>query len=365
MKKLISPVIWLMFIQMPGSYKHLNGRPPNITPSQNLFIITLDGFRWQEVFRGADSVLINDDAATADAETTNLLYGGETTADRRKKLLPFLWSVIAAKGQLLGNRDLGNKLNVLNDYALSYPGYNEMLTGYADPQITGNRKINNPNGNVLEYLAGQPGFTNKIVAFTSWDVFPFILNTERSKLPVNSGYTAMENIQAENQTYINAVQKTIVKERPGTRQDMLTFLTAKEYIREQKPRVVFLGLGETDEYAHEDNYTMYLQKASEADRMIGELWQWVQSTPGYRNNTTFIITTDHGRGSKKSRWTSHGQFISGSSQTWAAMLGPGIHPLGEVKDDEQQYTAQFAQTISAIVGEDFTTGKAAPPLSIR
>ena len=100
------------------------------------------------------------------------------------------------------------------------------------------------------------------------------------------------------QDIINKVQNEAIYEKESTRHDLLTFLTAKEYIRAHQPKIVFLGLGETDEAAHNARYDTYLEKAAEADRMIAELWHWVQTTPGYKDNTTFIITTDHGRGTK-------------------------------------------------------------------
>ena len=88
--------------------------------------------------------------------------------------------------------------------------------------------------------------------------------------------------------------------------------------------------------------------------MIGELWNMVQTTPGYKNNTSFIITTDHGRGNSSKHWSGHGSFIDGSSQTWLAMMGPHIDPLGERKDKEQLYTKQFAATIAKLTGEEFS-----------
>jgi arylsulfatase A-like enzyme len=87
--------------------------------------------------------------------------------------------------------------------------------------------------------------------------------------------------------------------------------------------------------------------------MLAELWHWVQTTPGYKDNTTFIITTDHGRGKKPGRWTKHGFFTNGSSQTWLAVLGPGIQPLGEIKEHQQIYQKQLAQTIAVFMGEKF------------
>src|SRR5690606_13730315 len=152
----------------------------------------------------------------------------------------------------------------------------------------------------------------------------------------------------------------VVYDKKPTRCDQLTFLTAKEYLQQHNPRVLYLGLGETDEFAHEGRYDLYLQQASQVDRMIAELWHWVQTTPGYKDNTTFIITTVHGRGSRASNWTAHGEFISGSSQTWFAVIGPGIKPAGEIKSNEQQYLQQMAQTIAHLVGEDFSITATSP-----
>ena len=169
-----------------------------VQPVQNLFIITLDGFRWQEVFTGADSLLINDEHYCPDTSTMKMLYWEATAEERRKKLMPFFWNVLASKGQVYGNRLFDNKVNVSNFYSLSYPGYNEMFTGNTDIAIASNAKRKNPNVNVLEYLNGKKEFNDKIVAFTSWDVFPFILNQQRSGLKMNSGYEDMGRVVRNN-----------------------------------------------------------------------------------------------------------------------------------------------------------------------
>ena len=172
---------------------------------------------------------------------------------------------------------------------------------------------------------------------------------------VNSGNEKMDTISASGkQKLINEVQADAVYSKGGCRQDDLTFLTAKEYIRLHQPRVMFLGLGETDEYAHNGRYDLYLEQANKVDRMLAELWHWVQTTPGYKDNTTFLITTDHGRGKLDKNWSSHSSFIRGSSQTWLALLGPGLPPLGEVKEDQQLYQQQIAELIANLVGEEFT-----------
>ncbi|MCX6317439.1 MAG: phosphoglyceromutase [Bacteroidetes bacterium] len=366
MKSILSFIT--LAVMLPGLYEpvSLPTPPDNKLPvAENLFIITTDGFRWQELFTGADSTLINSEKYTPDTSTLKLLYWAESPEERRKKLMPFFWNVIAAKGQIFGNRTYGNNVNVANSYAISYPGYNEIFTGNTDITIASNRKKNNPNINVLEYLNGKEAFHGKVAAFTSWDVFPYILNTDRNALPINSGYAELKEPETETEYLINKVQSDVVQEKNATRQDALTFLTAKEYINKNKPRVVYLGLGETDEFAHQGRYDLYLNKATEVDKMIADLWHWVQTTPGYKDHTTFLITTDHGRGSKSSRWTSHGELINGSSQTWFAVIGPGVKGIGEIREKGQYYQSQLAETIAGILGEKFILQNAAPPVSLR
>jgi hypothetical protein len=132
---------------------------------------------------------------------------------------------------------------------------------------------------------------------------------------------------------------------------LLTFLTAKEYIELHHPSILFLGFGETDECAHAGRYDLYLQQAADIDRMISDLWYLVQTDPYYRDSTTFLITTDHGRGWKSNKWTTHGFWAEGSGDIWMAVLGPDILPGGEMRSHGQVYQKQLAATIAALLGD--------------
>src|SRR5690625_6547225 len=59
-------------------------------------------------------------------------FWADSAEERREKLMPFFWSTIVGEGQLYGNRDLNNRVDVTNGRNFSYPGYNEILTGFAD-----------------------------------------------------------------------------------------------------------------------------------------------------------------------------------------------------------------------------------------
>ena len=53
--------------------------------TENVIIITLDGLRWQEVYRGADSTLINS-KYTDDKAAVQKQFWAETSEQRRKML---------------------------------------------------------------------------------------------------------------------------------------------------------------------------------------------------------------------------------------------------------------------------------------
>ena len=108
-----------------------------------------------------------------------------------------------------------------------------------------------------------------------------------------------------------------------------------------------------DEFAHSGKYDMYLQQAANVDKMIADLWYFVQTNSFYKNKTTFVITTDHGRGKLPTTWHKHGILTNGSGETWFAVLGPGISPEGEIKTGQQAYQKQMASTIAQLLGEQF------------
>ncbi len=53
-------------------------------PHQNIFIITTDGFRWQEIFNGADSLLINNPNYVKDTALLKQMYWDDDLNERRK-----------------------------------------------------------------------------------------------------------------------------------------------------------------------------------------------------------------------------------------------------------------------------------------
>jgi hypothetical protein len=320
------------------------------TETRNVIIVTLDGFRWQEVFRGAcPKILENSKYVHLPDSVQNFL--GTNESERREKLLPFFWNTIALKGQLYGNRDCYNFMNCSNPYWFSYPGYHELFVGAVDKKVGSNMKVENPNSTVLEFLNAQPSLHNSIAAFSTWDVFPYILRESCSGIPVNSGIEPVDWSPAPSPDEIKMNAAQLAK---GMRSDSTTFHFAFEYLKIRRPHVLYIALDETDHYAHKDRYDQYLLVAHMTDKWLENLWTWIQSDPEYKDHTTLILTTDHGRGqNSKKTWRHHGRLTWGSGQIWAAVIGPDTPALGEVKVHEQLYQKQIARTMAAFLGLDY------------
>ena len=323
-----------------------------------VFLITLDGLRWQELFSGADANLIREEAYVDNPEALMATFWRDDADQRREILMPFFWNTIAKEGQLHGNRTLDSKVNATNGHLFSYPGYNEILTGFSDDErINSNDKISNPNMTVLEFIHQQDGFNGKVGAFGSWDVFPYIVNEGRSGIPVNAGFRPAPGPHLTlREQLLNELQPQVPTPWGSVRLDAFTHHYALEYIRKTRPRVVYIAYGETDDFAHDAEYDAYLHAARRTDGFIEELWNWVQTDPEYRNQTTFIITTDHGRGDDH-EWTSHGDDVAGAADIWLAILGPDTPALGEVPTDGQLYQNQVAATVAALLGFTYQNEK--------
>lgn len=336
------------------------------TPAaRNVVVITMDGFRWQEMFGGPAAEYFKKDS-TGQPTALERQYTAGSATDRRTRLLPFFWKTIATKGQIFGDPSAGSLSHVTNGLWFSYPGYNEMFSGAPDPRVDSNKKIPNPNTTVLEWLNTRPGFAGRVAAFGAWDVLPSILNAERSKIPVGTGFSPVVAPKTPREREINEFAKDVPTFWDYGTVDAPMVYAAIESLRTAKPRVLYLMLGEGDEWAHENRYELYLDASVRADRFIERIWNVLQSLPGYRGTTALIVTTDHGRGATPKDWSDHGKDVPAAENTWFAAMGAGVPALG-VRSNVTVTTSQLAATIASLLGEDFQKAapRAAAPLPLR
>ncbi len=341
----------------------LSRQPPRRT--ENVIVVTWDGFRWQELFTGADAALLDEKAGgVKDLRGLRRRYWRASHEERREVLLPFVWGTIAKRGQIFGDPSRKAAARCTNGMKFSYPGYHELFCGFAEPRIDSNGKHDNPNLSVLEFLNAQLPYRGRVAAVCTWDVFASIFRSGTNGLKVHTGWSPIaDEPLTDRQRFANDLMTRLPRYWPDNTFDVITIEAAREHLLRHKPRVLYIGLGETDEWGHARRYDLYLDAAHYGDRFLAELWETLQRMPEYRDRTTLLLTTDHGRGTTRADWTDHGKNVPDAEYMWMAAMGPDTPPLG-VRENVETTQGQVAATIAGLLGENFCAAsvRAAPPL---
>ena len=325
---------------------------------ENLILIVLDGVRTEEMFHGVDLDLLRTQAKKKPVEETELyqLFWAETPQERREKLMPFFWTVwMTDHGSIAGDRWNGSQVLLTNKHRFSYPGYSEILTGEAhDDVIDSNAPTQNPFPTVLEFFKDrielQP---QSIASFASWSVMDNIVESHSGTIFSNAGYETYDSSDPDLQM-ISDLQFKTPTPWDTVRHDVYTFQFAMHHLKTRHPRVVYISLGETDDWAHEDRYDRVVQSIHRNDGYFRELWNFLQDDPQYRDRTTIIITTDHGRGTQVEDWRHHRSNTEGAQYTWIAAVSPDLSLRGAWKNAETVYTNQIAASLSAFLDLDYS-----------
>jgi hypothetical protein len=359
---------FLTLLMALGFLLPLPAQQHNSLKTRSVVLIVLDGLRWQEVFDGPDHKLMDEKiGGVQNLDALGRAFLRDTPGEARKALFPFLWGVVAQVGQIYGNQHKNSVAQVTNGLKFSYPGYNEMLAGYADPRIDSNEFGPNPNLTVFEWLDKKTQFHDRVAVFATWDVFGNIFNVKRSGLFVRAGWDIPWPDQlTARQALLKKLYANTSRVQDDDVFDSFLHENLLDYLDSHQPRVLFVGYGETDDWAHEARYDLVLEAAHNADQRIAELWANMQANSAYRDRVTFIITTDHGRGSGLAEWKNHDKDVVGAENIWIAVLGPDTPPLGEMENVPRVTENQIAATIAALLGEDFSAANmaAAPPLPV-
>jgi hypothetical protein len=335
--------------------------------TRNVVLIVSDGLRWQEIFTGADAQLLNEKNGGIWDKEADLkrAFWRDDVSERRKLLFPFIWTTVAAHGQIFGNQLKGSVARVTNTFWFSYPGYNEMLSGHADPRVNSNEFGPNPNVTVFEWLNGLPDLHGQVTVFATWATFKDIFNVSRSQLPMQVGWDLpYKGDVGPREALMNELYRTTTKLEDTDVYDSFLQVPLMDSFTKAQPRVLFVGYGETDNWGHTGRYDLLLHAAHSFDHYVEQLWNTLQRLPAYRDQTTFILTADHGRGSGPVEWKEHGVEEKGSENIWIAVMGPDTPPLGERSHTGEVHQAQIAATIAALLGKNYRQAvpAAAPPI---
>jgi hypothetical protein len=333
--------------------------PDTVLSGDAVVLVTLDGARTEEVFGGLDLEVLKStlkpDAKVEDSATYKK-YWADTPEARRRKILPFFWTLVTEHGSIAGNRALGSRSTLGNTRWFSYPGYSELLLGQAfDDEIRSNDPIQQPHETVLERLKREKGLTAAQVAtFASWSVFNAIAEHTVGATTINAGTEPLD-LAREDVRLMNRLQQEAASPWPPTRLDAVTFRQAMAYTEQVRPRVLYIAFDETDDWAHDGRYDKVLESYVRIDGYLRELWTWLQAQPDYRGRTHLLITTDHGRGATPADWKGHGNKYPGAEFTWMAFVSPKMSQRGEWKTAPPISTRQAAATLASWMGVDWNS----------
>ncbi len=336
--------------------------------TRNVILVTLDGARTEEIFGGLDlAVLRSSLSSEGDADSTEgdvdpsgtesySRYWAETPGARRERLMPFFWRrLMMNHGSIAGNHALGSRALISNRHRFSYPGYSEILTGQAhDDVIHTNDPVRNPYPSVLEFLRQQLALpASQVATFASWSIFNWIVEHEEGATTTNAGFEPYDHPDPAVRL-LSSMQFETPTPWDTVRHDAYTFRLGMAHLRTYRPRVLYLALGDDDDWAHDRRYDRYLDSLARADRYLEMLWEFVQADEQYRDSTTLVITVDHGRGRTPADWTDHGGDVDGAQDVWVAFVSPDAERRGEWSSAPTIRLDQIAATLSRFLGLDFS-----------
>ena len=269
------------------------------TPS--VILVVFDGARWQEIFHGTDPAL----GATVGLPRISA-----------EKLLPNLYRLIS-RGAVLGAPDHGAVISASGPNFISLPGYTEIFTG-RPPTACKDNDCAPPSSNTMLDDLSDAAPDAGVAVFSSWPKIGRVASS-RTTFDAHADY----------------------------RPDAQTSDLALAYLEEQKPRFLFVGLGDTDEEAHLGHYRGYVEALRSADRTIGRIVEALGRMGPRGEATSIVVTADHGRARD---YRHHGGEFPESARVWLVAAGPRIPARGYVSAPRERHLADVAPTLRAVLG---------------
>jgi hypothetical protein len=302
-----------------------------------VILVVLDGARWQEVFVGADPQLSAAAAVPA------------VSADA---LMPRLHALVADRGSALGAPGQGPPIAASGPNFVSLPGYTEIFTGRRQHDCADNDCAPARLRTVMDQARALWPRPSDVAVIASWEKIDRAASVDPASLVVSTGrdHTFHEDSLRDDAATRAALEQGAHAEAfPGHgdfRPDRYTAALALSYLEAKRPRLMFLGLGEPDEYAHHGDYAGYLASLRAADATLGEIFAVLGRMGARGEHTTVIVTADHGRGRD---YRVHGRAFPESGRVWLVAAGAGFEARGLAHATRPHRLADVAPTVRALL----------------
>ncbi len=312
-------------------------------------LVVLDGVRWQEVFGGVDPAL----AAS---------HRAGPVVDARS-LLPSLYAALDARGAAVGAPGYG-VISASGPNFVSLPGYTEIFGGRAPATCQDNDCAGASGPTIVDALRDRSRADSDVAVIASWAPIGRAATRAASRIVLSAGRKDIEGASFLEDEPTRAVldEGARADPRPGHdafRPDRYTAELALRYLETRRPAFLFVGLGEPDEYAHEDDYRGYLASLRAADDFFGRLFAALDRMGERGRRSLVLVTADHGRARD---YRDHGAGLPESARVWLLALGGPVRARGFVQGPHSRRLSDVAPTIRQVVGLplDEAVGAGAP-----
>ena len=206
-----------------------------------------------------------------------------------------------------------------------------MSTGFPNDAIDSNEFGPNPTPSVFEWLNKFEEFRGRVAIYGTWSQYDNIFNKQRSGLMMQTGWTLPKKPH-------ESARDALLRELYATttefdEEDVAELVSADPAARLREVREAasaVRGLRRDRQLGASGPLRPGArQRAIAFDYFVKQLWETMQAMPEYRDTTTFIITTDHGRGGGLTEWKEHGVEEKGSENIWIAVHRTRYRAAGE------------------------------------
>jgi len=271
--------------------------------TKNVFLVIMDGVRYSEIF-----------------------------GDPTHQFIPHIWNDLRPLGTIYTN--FRN-----NGITVTVPGHTTMLTGvWQMVKNDGSERPHSPT--IFEYYRKETGAPQS----KTWVV------VEHMNL-VSADYSDYPGYGKDYGASLDAPglrkQRGLQSKHTG---DVATFDILKEVMDRDRPVLVMVNFGMTDRMGHSGSWSAYANAIMDADTLIYYLWLKIQDDAKYRDTTTLIVTTDHGRhlDGVKTGFQDHGDDCEGCRHLWLLGIGPDIKSNTVIDATREQ--PDIAPTIGHLIG---------------
>ena len=117
------------------------------------------------------------------------------------------------------------------------------------------------------------------------------------------------------------------------------------------PRFLWIYFADVDHAGHSGNWSNYTGAIHRADSLVGVVWEALQSDPFYQDQTTMMVTNDHGRhDDQHGGFQGHGDGCDGCRHIEMLAIGP--HVKKNFVSSEYRQTPDFAVTAAYLLEVD-------------